>query len=315
MNAAAPRRPAIPASATGVALDRRRIYILPTRQGLAFAAVLLLMLSGAVNYNNALAYLLTFLLTSMALVSLLHTYRNLAGLRVSARPAEPVFAGGRAHFPVRVDNGGGPEREGVVLSEKRAPGATVLHLRLAADSHAEALLPVPAAHRGWRDLDRVCIASRAPFGIFRAWSPVRVAVRGLVYAHPAGERPLPASVAESRDDHGHGGSGREDFSGLREYRPGDSPRHIHWKAAARGAVLPVKLFDGQSAAETVLSFADAGGTGLEPRLSQLTAWVLDAESRGLRYALEMPDGRIAAASGPAHQDACLRRIALHGIPA
>jgi len=308
-------RLSIPASETGAALDRRRIYILPTRQGLAYAAVLLVMLSGAINYNNALAYLLTFLLTSLALVSLLHTYRNLAGLKISARPAAPVFAGGSAHFPVRVDNAGGPERDGVVLSERRAPGALVLHLRLAADSHAEELLAVPATARGWRELDRVCIASRAPFGIFRAWSPVRVAVRALVYPHPAGERPLPASVTESRDDHGHGGSGREDFSGLREYRAGDSPRHIHWKAAARGGVLPVKLFDGASAAETVLRFADAGGAGVEERLSQLAAWVLEAQARGLRYALEMPDGRLPADSGPAHQDACLRRLALHGLPA
>jgi len=308
-------RPTVPASVTGAALDRRRIYILPTRQGLAFAAVLVVLLGGSVNYNNALGYLLTFLLASLALVSLLHTYRNLAGLRVSARPAEAVFAGGSAHFPVRVDNASGPERDGVVLSERRAPGATVLHLRLAADSHAEPLLAVPAPHRGWRELDRVCIASRAPFGIFRAWSPVRVAVRALVYPHPAGDRPLPASVTESRDDHGHGGSGREDFSGLREYRAGDSPRHIHWKAAARGAVLPVKLFDGACAAETVLRLADAGGADLEARLSQLTAWVLAAEAQGLRYALELPDGRIEADSGPAHQDACLRRMALHGLAA
>ena len=80
-------------------LNRKRIYILPTRQGLAFATAIVVMLAGAMNYNNSLAYVLTFLLVSLALVSLLHTYRNLAGLRISARPAPPVFAGASARFP------------------------------------------------------------------------------------------------------------------------------------------------------------------------------------------------------------------------
>jgi uncharacterized protein (DUF58 family) len=312
MTAASPPRLAPPRSGADQALDRRRIYVLPTRQGLAFGGVLVVLLAGGMNYNNALAYLLTFLLASLALVSLLHTYRNLAGLRVSARPAAAVFAGGTAHFPVRVDNTGGAERDGVVLSERRAAGAAVLHLALGADSHAEALLPVPAPRRGWRGLDQVTVASRAPFGIFRAWSPVAVHVRAVVYPAPAGPLPLPASRAESRDDHGHGGSGRDDFAGLREYRRGDPTRHIHWKAAARSAALPLKLFDGASAAETVLRFDDAEGD-TEQRLSQLTAWVLEAESRGLRYGLSLPDGHLAPDSGPGHQDACLERLALFGL--
>jgi uncharacterized protein (DUF58 family) len=288
------------------------VYILPTRQGLTFAAVLAVMLAGAMNYNNSLAYLLTFLLTSLGLVSLLHTYANLAGLRISARPAAPVFAGGTAHFPVRVDNTGGKARDGVVLSERRAPGAPVLLLEVAADSHAETLLPVPAPQRGWRELPRVCIASRAPFGIFRAWCRVPVAVRTVVYAHPQGRRPLPSSRVESRSDRGRGGSGHEDFSGLREFRSGDGTRHIHWKVAARAQVLPVKLFEGANAADITLRYADADGD-TESRLSQLTAWVLEAEARGRRYGLQLPDDALGPDTGPAHQDACLRRLALFGL--
>ncbi len=58
-----------------------RIYILPTRHGYAFVLALCAMLLGAINYSNGLAYALTFLLASLALVSMLHANRNLAGLK------------------------------------------------------------------------------------------------------------------------------------------------------------------------------------------------------------------------------------------
>ena len=41
-------------------LNQRRIYIMPSRQGLAFVFVLILMLLGDINYNLSLGYVLTF---------------------------------------------------------------------------------------------------------------------------------------------------------------------------------------------------------------------------------------------------------------
>jgi uncharacterized protein (DUF58 family) len=298
-------------------LNRKRIYILPTRQGLVFALALLVMLAGSMNYNNALGFALTFLLVSLALVSMLHTYRNLHGLRISAHAAPAVFAGHAARFPITVDNPGGPRRDGVVLTEQRAVNDTVIHLDLAPDSLAHIELPVATSRRGWRNLDRICIASRAPFGIFRAWYRVPVGVRGLVYPQPFGELPLPRHESESGGESGHGGSGREDFAGLREYRRGDAMHHIHWKAAARGGVLPVKQFEGARTRDVVLRYADIPAGDLELRLAQLTAWVLAADAQGLHYSLQLPGDAPGATddadSGPAHRDQCLRRLALFGL--
>src|SRR5437016_10680983 len=50
-----------------VALERRRLYILPTGTGVAFAALLFLMLIAGLNYGNSLALFLTFLLGAFAL--------------------------------------------------------------------------------------------------------------------------------------------------------------------------------------------------------------------------------------------------------
>ena len=55
------RRP--PVDSGGVArLGRRYIYILPTGAGVLLGVVLMLMLLGALNYQNNLALLLTFLM-------------------------------------------------------------------------------------------------------------------------------------------------------------------------------------------------------------------------------------------------------------
>ena len=75
-----------------VRLERRRLYILPTGAGLAFAGLLFLMLLAGLNYANSLALLLTFLLGAFALVVMQLCHRNLLGTEVSALSAPPVFA-------------------------------------------------------------------------------------------------------------------------------------------------------------------------------------------------------------------------------
>src|ERR1051325_10129078 len=83
-----------------VVLVQRRIFILPTRAGIFFGFVVLLMLTGSINYSLSLGYILTFLLASLGVTAMLHTFRNLAGLRVAPARTSPVFAGETALFAV-----------------------------------------------------------------------------------------------------------------------------------------------------------------------------------------------------------------------
>ena len=53
-----------------VRFDRRRVYVLPTRFGMFYAALLMAMLLGALNYNNNPALLLGLLLGGAGLASL-----------------------------------------------------------------------------------------------------------------------------------------------------------------------------------------------------------------------------------------------------
>jgi hypothetical protein len=53
---------------------------------------------------------------------------------------------------------------------------------------------------------------------------------------------------------------------------------------------------------------------LERKLSRMARWVLEAEQRALPYALRIGATCYDAAVGPAHQAACLRALALYGLP-
>ena len=68
------------------------------------AFVLVLMLLGNINYNLSLGYVLTFVLTMMAVMSMLHAFRNLAHLEIRPGHADAVFSGDTAHFLLHFNN-------------------------------------------------------------------------------------------------------------------------------------------------------------------------------------------------------------------
>lgn len=298
-------------------LDRRRIYILPTREGLGFGLVLCVMLLGSINYDNSLGFAMTFLLGSLAMVSTLHAHRSLSGLTVRWGGLRPGFAGGEAGFDLLIDNPTDRPRHGLkvrhalVAGTRHGPGDRVFDIDVPANETTRVIIRVPAARRGLLAAPRVSITSRYPFGWFRAWSVVRAEARCPVYPRPVGNRNLPVSALDPRPRGGARGSGADDFIGFRDYRPGDSPRHIHWRAVARGHGTPVKLFGGAEAAEVLLSWQAASGSD-ESRLSQLCRWVLEANERGIRFALEIPGTRLSPGLGEGHRAEALRSLAVYG---
>lgn len=297
-------------------LGTRRIFILPTGYGLSFAAVLLVMLLGAVNYDNALAYMLCFLLGSIALVSLLHTYGNLAGLRVSARPGTPVFATARAHFELHIDNCAQASRPAVrvetMVARGTRPPPRASDICVPENDVLSMNLVRMSRSRGWQTLGRVRISTTHPLGLFRAWALPQLDARVLVYPAPAGNQPLPHSTTD-HEQHGLLASrGEEDFSGLREYVPGDSPQRIHWKAAARSDALPIKQFAGASPERLELRWQDVAADDPETKLSQLCRWVIDANKTQRGFGLEVPGATIAPGTGVDHLERCLAVLALWG---
>lgn len=293
-----------------IVLVQRRVFILPTRQGLLFAGVILLMLIGSVNYDLSLGFILAFLLGAAGIQTMLHTFRNLAHLRISAGRVSPVFAGEQAQFHLQLFNGTRADRHGIGVTGDRVLAD---YVDVPAGGSVTATVPVPAQRRGWLRPGRMTLFSRFPLGLFRAWSYAEPDVQCLVYPAPAPPGlPLPAPQPGGGEG-GLTGQGQDEFFGLRPYRPGDSPRHIAWKAVARDDNLLTKQFAGRADAELWLSWdALPANMDSERRLSQLTRWVLDADARGLSYGLRLPGITLPLAGGPTQCADCLRALALHG---
>lgn len=295
-----------------VVLTQRRIFIVPSGSGFVFALVLAVMLLGAINYELGLGHALVFLLASIGVVAILHTFRNLLALAISPGRAEPVFVGDEARFVVQVDNPGARPRYALELA---FGSAAPVVFELAAGERRSVGVRLPATQRGRLDPGRLTLASRYPLGLLRAWSYPHPPLSCLVYPRPL-TSPLPPAQTVDFAGGGSFEGGDDDFAGLRQRQPGDSLRHVAWKVAARagaGAPLLVKQFAGGGSGERWLDWAATPGDGdVETRLSLLAGWVLAADREGIPYGLRLPDREIPPGAGAAQRAACLEALALHG---
>jgi uncharacterized protein (DUF58 family) len=290
-------------------LGTRSVYILPTGHGLLFALVLMALLVGAMNYSNALAYLLTFLLASLAVVSLLHTQRNLLHLRVTILAGEPVFVGESATFRVCVQNDHAQRPALRVEAKDQTP---LMFDVPAHDTHCAAL-SVASRTRGWLPCPATVLATTYPLGITRAWSRrLLAAARVLVYPRPA-EQSVMWAMAGIEGETGPGAVRQgDDFSGLRPYQPGDALARISWKTFARGQGLHTKEFSVPEAETLWLEWETLAPLEVEARLSILTRALLDAEENGQAYGLRLPGVTLQPDQGPEQRRRGLEALALYG---
>jgi uncharacterized protein (DUF58 family) len=298
--------------ASVVRLHRRRIYILPTRFGLAYGALAFAMLLGSMNYGANLGFLLTFLLCGLGLIAMHHCHRNLLGLEVRFAGARPVFVGESVAFRIALANDTCHDRYEVEAATRESQGAP---LDVPRGTTQLITLSQRATRRGWCRLGRLKILTHHPGRLFRAWSPVALEGVCLVYPQPAPPgRPLPRQAA-------HDGSGRAfgraetDFAGLRPAQPGDSPRRIAWKAYARSDELLLKEFSGAEHEPAVLDWNMLPELDTEGRLSQLTRWCLDAMTEGRPFGLILPGTAIPLGGGTRQLEQCLKVLALFQPPA
>jgi uncharacterized protein (DUF58 family) len=306
-----------------VLLDRRRVYILPTTPGLAFAAAVLMMLIGSINYGLQLGYLLTFLVASMAIVGMHTTHANLAQIVLRGVRVEPVFAGDVAVFEITATNPTTTDRfalrfgfQGSAARRRtrgnaHATAAPTVSVELPARGLRTVKVPLPAPRRGRLPASRITVDTRFPFGLWRAWAYLTPALTAMVYPAPEVDAPpLPVAAGGGGDSIGMASSG-DDFAGVRPYQPGDAQKLIAWRLAAHSDDLSVKQFEAAGGGELMLDFdALPSAMDLESRLSRLTRWVLDADAAHIRYGLRLPDALIFIGSGSKHRDQCLSALAL-----
>ena len=267
------------------------------------------MMLAAINYQNSLIFALAFLLVSMFMVSILHTFRNLSGLTIHKGVSPPAFAGEDAEFDVRLTREGKRTYEALVIGWK----AELLQDADLLDSETKLKLFVKANKRGIFNPGRLLIQSNFPVGLFRAWSWVDLGFESIIYPKPIPADMQITSTADSESGSMSQTQGVDDFQGMREYQNGDSLRHIAWKSYARTQELYVKEFAASVDQRIWLDWENFPGVETEMRLCHLVYWVVKLAKTKDAYGLRLPGIEIPPNTGFEHREALLYELARYDI--
>ena len=286
----------------------------PTASFAGLLFVLGVMWYAASSLNSAAVYLLLFGLTAVFLVSIPHTLLNLDDVTIAPESAKPTFAGEEVSLPVEIMNCSRATRRGIELVLPGSGGERKRVDYIATGKAARVTLRFPAKQRGEHRIGTFRLTSIYPLGFVRVLKGFTSSQTYLVYPKPSGDPRLPGHRAGSphnrpRTELGEG----DDFAGVRAYVPGESQRHIDWRAVARGQPLMTKQFAAEAEGSVQLDFSTVRFVGVEEKLSQLALWVIEAERVRRPYSLRLPNTNIAPAVGEAHFHRCMRALSLFEV--
>lgn len=276
----------------------------------------------AVNTGNNLLYLILGMLLSLITVSGILSELTLRHITVSRAVPPGVTAGRDTLVPVKVRNG---KRFFSSLSIEVEeilddPGtlqlaAYVLHLRPGEEVIAH--LRVRFGRRGEHVTSGLRVATRFPFSFFRKSRLVLGEETYLVYP-PVVDVLVPALPPrqEGADQHRPKVGPGDELWGVRDYRPGDPARSIHWKITARRGRLVSREFETPSVRTVVLAYPNAVHGDGDAAMDALEAGIVHVASvaaalldRGYAVGLRTLDGGVSPSHDGNHRAALLAHLA------
>ena len=169
-----------------------------------------IMLIASLNYSLSLGLGVTFVVSGLVAAALLHTFRNLAGIKVRPLAAGDTFAGERIAFSVEL-MGGAAARSEIMLHARDT--------RVVSDVRAGAALTLtllaPTDRRGRIPLGRLTLSSDFPLGLWRGWAYVHFPLEGIAYPKPEPSPPLLPQGTGGADAFAAGRGGDADLAGIR----------------------------------------------------------------------------------------------------
>jgi MoxR-like ATPase len=196
-------------------------------------------------------------------------WRNSAGLRIEADLPPEVFAEARFDLRMRIGRESGAGLREIRV-EHTLPGGARLRVEAPwAPPGGMAVVEMQGSvpRRGEFGAHPVLVESRFPFGCFAVRASARMGGTMRVMPRPMLPREILEWIREEDPDaeaaQRRGLARTGELHGLRDYRPGDRLKAIHWPASSRGLGLLVRDDDppqaGTRAARVVFHSAGRGG--------------------------------------------------------
>ena len=262
-----------------------------TKGGWVLVLLCVLLTLGAINADLNLTYLLTSLLIALLLASVATPVWSVLRLKCRRAICGAAFAGEQfaVHFWVysaRRTTARMVRIEDPLGTDERGHAVRALAWRIPAHGRIRLCSMLRAGKRGVYALPGLTWSSGFPFGLARCGMKDRPGGELVVY--PARGR-LSAAAAAGLKPRGMRGRTAsrlgvicDEFRSVREYRPGDSLRLIHWRATAHLSKLCVREMEHERAA-SLLVLLD----------SRIPAWLSGSERKCTSTALELAISYVA----------------------
>lgn len=296
----------IPASHS-VTLNQRNLFILPSKAGVIYLLVAVLVWILGTNYHNNLALACTYFMFALFVVAIFHTFSNLSGLRLTALSAQPAFAGKDSSCGILLTQINGRSCHNLQLCW---PCGCSQSADVHAGSQTQITLFFKTVSRGYCRPGRILVESVYPLGILRCWTWVDLDVQALVYPAPIDAGPLPEDAVSSNEGESVAVAGSEDFHDLKAYQDGDSLKHIAWKQYAREQGLFTKNYCDYRTHQMWLRWESLPSLDREARLARLCDWVLQVSRTDEVFGLCLPGVEIPVSSGLIQREKALEALAL-----
>lgn len=287
-----------------------------TRAGAFFTLGALAIGFAAINTGNNLLYLLLGAMLGAVAVSGWLSEQTIRALEVrrSVPTGTPVGADARIRYEV-INHKRRMASYAVELTETGLAGRGFLG-RLGPRERAETTSGNTFLQRGVYPLGALTIGTDFPFGLFRKERDVSLPDELVIW--PRTDRPVRAHSAGAgrqirREASVAGGASgpRGEYRGLREYRPGDDPRDIHWRSSARLVVPVVREYD-QDASETVwiaLDVSQPSGPDAEAAVEVAASLAARSIQTGAPVGLSAGEFQISPAGGAGQLERILDALA------
>ncbi|HQQ75380.1 MAG TPA: DUF58 domain-containing protein [Pseudomonadales bacterium] len=290
-----------------IKLHQGNLFIFLSRQGMYFLLLVSLVWIGATNFQNNLAYALSFFLLGVLFVAILQTFSNASGLRLRFIDAAPVLAGDEAVIRFEIASLAAHQQ-----LELAWPEHMPVTLSVAANEPRVLLLPLHTTRRGWLRPGRLRFQTVYPLGIVRCWSWLDLGVQVLVYPAPVEADYRLCSSGQGDEDAGSIIAGGDEFFALKPYVEGEARSRIAWKQYAAGRGLFVREYAEWKGSDLMLDFSVMTDADLELRLSKLCYCARQLHQHGRAFGLLLPGApRLAPAAGDQQLHAVLSALALY----
>lgn len=307
-----------------IRIPRVPVAIQFTREGLIFVLLSLAIGAAAVNTGNNILYLIFSVMLGLIVVSGVLSRRMLSGLRAKVDFPSNLFAGARNVCYISISNSKKMPSLGVrfCTGDRAFPPVSRYFFYVPASTSVHGFAPVVFPKRGMYFLHELEVQTRFPFSFFikirRFFVEQKLRVYPQVY-HLPDEWLTRFSEGFLLESPYRGESHQLLY--LREYRPNDSSKKIHWKASARSERFLVKEFQKEQGRDVYVYFdcypAGTEDSGILDRAASLAASLAFLIRRkGLEATFVFADRRFRIAGQYAQLQSLLDHLAeiQTGIP-